>query len=81
MTLSINDTQHDNALHNGEYHYAECCVLSIAMLSVIILSVVTPLFCPFGINGEKSFITLTPGFHRQVTGNPEDVCQGLGEGF
>jgi hypothetical protein len=44
MTLSINDNQHDNALHNAASRHAECCVLSIAMLSVIILSVKTPLF-------------------------------------
>jgi hypothetical protein len=54
MTLSITDTQHNNALHNNalhyECHYTECRVLSIVvpsvvlnviMLSVVMLNVVT----------------------------------------
>ncbi len=33
MTLSINDTQHNNALyHYAECHYAECRILFIVML-------------------------------------------------
>ncbi len=26
MTLGINDTQHNNALHYAERRYAECCI-------------------------------------------------------
>ena len=40
MTLSLTDTQHNNALDYAEYGSAECHVLSIATLSVITLGVV-----------------------------------------
>jgi hypothetical protein len=36
VTLSITDTQRNNALH-----YAECCVLFFVTLSAIMLNVVT----------------------------------------
>jgi hypothetical protein len=47
MTLSINDTQPNNALPCAERRYAEChvlftIVLSDFMLNVVMLSVVTP---------------------------------------
>jgi hypothetical protein len=42
MTLSITDTQHNNALHYAECHYADCRVLFIVMLSVVMLNVVAP---------------------------------------
>jgi hypothetical protein len=38
MTLSITETQHDNALHYAECRYAEGCVLSIIMPSVTMLN-------------------------------------------
>jgi hypothetical protein len=37
VTLSINDTQHNNALHYAERYNAECRIF-IVMLSVIMLS-------------------------------------------
>jgi hypothetical protein len=40
MTLSISDTEHNNALSYAECHYAECRVLFTIMLSVIILKVI-----------------------------------------
>jgi hypothetical protein len=40
MTLSINDTQHNNALHYAECLYADCRVLVTVMLSVIMLNAV-----------------------------------------
>jgi hypothetical protein len=47
MTLSITVTQHNNALHYAECHYAEfrilCTVMvSVSRLNVIMLSVVAP---------------------------------------
>jgi len=39
VTLSINDTQDDNALQNAMCCYAECRILFIIMLNVIMLSV------------------------------------------
>jgi hypothetical protein len=38
MTLSITDTQHNNALHYDLRCYAECHALFIVMLSVIMLN-------------------------------------------
>ncbi len=35
MTLNVNDSQHNNALH-----YAECRVIFIVMLSVIVLNLI-----------------------------------------
>ncbi len=40
MTLSITDTEHDNALQYAKYHCAKCCVLFIGMLNVDMLNVV-----------------------------------------
>ena len=45
VTLSINDTEHDNAQHNALGHYAECHalfieILSASMLNVLMLSAV-----------------------------------------
>jgi len=40
MTLSITDTQHNNALHYAECYYAECHSLFVVMLSVIMMNVV-----------------------------------------
>jgi hypothetical protein len=38
-TLSITDSQHNNALRNADCHCAECRVSFIVMLSVIMLNV------------------------------------------
>jgi hypothetical protein len=43
ITLSISDTQHNNALRYAECNNAECHVLFIVMLSVVMLNVVAPL--------------------------------------
>ncbi len=40
VTLSINDTQDDNALQNAMRCYAECHILFIIMLNVIMLNVI-----------------------------------------
>ena len=40
MTLSINDTQHNNALRYAECRYAKCRVLFTFMLSVNMLNVI-----------------------------------------
>ncbi len=40
MTLSISDTQHNNALPCTECHYAEYRVLLTILLSVILLNVI-----------------------------------------
>ncbi len=40
VTLSMNDTEHDNAQNYAHCHYARTRVLFIAMLNVIILSFV-----------------------------------------
>jgi hypothetical protein len=40
MTLSISDTQHNNAFPWAECRYAECLILFTIMLSIIMLSVV-----------------------------------------
>jgi hypothetical protein len=40
MTLSIIDTQRNNALQNAECNYAKCHILFIVMLSVITLNVI-----------------------------------------
>jgi hypothetical protein len=47
VTLSINDTQHNNVLPYAECRYAECHILFIVMLSInmlnaVMLSVVAP---------------------------------------
>jgi len=47
MTLSITDTQHNNALYYAECPYAKCRVLftvlvSVIRLNVVMLSVVGP---------------------------------------
>jgi hypothetical protein len=49
MTLSIINTQHNNALHSAESRSAECCIiitiiLSVIMLSGVMLSVELPLY-------------------------------------
>jgi hypothetical protein len=36
MTLIVTDTQHNNALHFAECHYAECSNLFAAMLSGVV---------------------------------------------
>ncbi len=51
MTLSMSDTQHDNAMPCAQCRYAECCVsftimLSVIMLNVVMLSVVAPSALP-----------------------------------
>jgi hypothetical protein len=56
MTLSISDTQHNNALPWAECRYAECRILFTIMLSVIMLSVVAPVNYT-----EKNFMKLTTG--------------------
>jgi hypothetical protein len=38
VTLSINDTKHNNAIHCAKCRYAECSVLLIVMLNVIMLT-------------------------------------------
>ncbi len=35
VTFSINDTEHNNALHYAECCYGECRILFIVMLSVV----------------------------------------------
>ncbi len=40
MTLSISDTQHNNALLHAECRYADCRVLFIVRLCVIMLNVI-----------------------------------------
>jgi hypothetical protein len=40
MTLSINDTRRNHALHYAEYRYAECHILFTVMLSVLMLNVI-----------------------------------------
>ncbi len=40
MTVSINNTQHNNALLYAECHFAECRILFTFMLNVVMLSVV-----------------------------------------
>jgi hypothetical protein len=55
VTLTINVTEHNNALHYSECHYAECLILfivmlSVVMLNVVILSVVAPRVRPKGLH-------------------------------
>ncbi len=40
MTLSITDTQYNNAVRYAEWHHAECRVLFTVMMSIIMLNVV-----------------------------------------
>ncbi len=69
MTLSITDTQYNNAVRYAECHHAECrvlftvtmsvnmlnvVVLSVVMLNVIMLNVVAPL--------NLSSLIITKGF-------------------
>ncbi len=63
VTLSINDTQHNNALHYSECNYAQCPVLFVVMLivtivNVVLLSVAAPFICLVSVTNNKSFKTL-----------------------
>jgi hypothetical protein len=69
MTLSISDTQHNNALLHAECRYADChvlfivmyCVimLNVSMLSVAMLSVLAP-FHPSLIFEDEATLRVKP---------------------
>jgi hypothetical protein len=77
MTLSINDTQHDNSLPYADCSYAECHVLftimlSVTMLHVVMLSVVVP-------RGEGLYSQ--PAFSSLFTNGPNKLDLYITQGW